>query len=291
MSVAPIDKLVVVGVGLIGGSFALALREQHLVKQVIGIGRSRENLEAALRVGIIDATADRHDAVRDADLVFVATPVAQMAGVLKRIAPHLSEHSIVTDGGSTKQDVIAAARQALGMRFSRFVPGHPIAGTENSGAAAAFATLFRERKVVLTPDADTDRAAIKRVADLWHACGAEVRQMPAARHDAIFAAVSHLPHVLAFALVEELASRPEAEEFFAYAASGFRDFTRIAASDPEMWRDVCLANRESLRVELTRYRAKIERIDALLAHGDGASLEQLFEAASEARRAWQANLQ
>jgi prephenate dehydrogenase len=291
MSTAPMDKLVVVGVGLIGGSFALALKQRQLVRHVVGIGRGRENLETALRLGIIDEASLDYQSAGGADLVFVATPVAQMPAAFARLAPHLGESTIVTDGGSTKQDVIAAARSALGSGFSRFVPGHPIAGTEHSGAASAFATLFDGRKVVLTPEAETGVPGVARTAGLWSACGADVRQMPAARHDAIFAAVSHLPHLLAFGLVEALASRPEAEDFFTFAASGFRDFTRIAGSDPEMWRDVSLANRGALRAELARYRAQIDRIDALLASGDGEALRRLFTLASDARRAWQASIE
>ena len=291
MTVAPIDKLVIVGVGLIGGSFALSLKQQQLVGRVVGIGRTRENLETALQRGIIDeATAD-YGVAAEAEVVFVATPVAQIPGVFAQLAPHLGERTLITDGGSTKQEIIAAARPMLGSHFSRFVPGHPIAGTEMSGAAAAFATLFQHRKVVLTREAETDPKAVKRIGDLWRACGADVRQMAAARHDAIFAAVSHLPHVLAFGLVEDLAARPEAEDFFAFAASGFRDFTRIAGSDPEMWRDVCLANRDALRAELSRFRAQIDRVDAMIAHRDGDALERLFAAASEARRTWQASLE
>jgi prephenate dehydrogenase len=192
----------------------------------------------------------------------------------------------VTDAGSTKQDVIAAARSHLREAFPFFVPAHPIAGTEHTGAGAAMATLYRDRNVVVTPVPETNRQAIATVADLWTACGARVRELHPAVHDRIFAAVSHLPHVLAFGLVEMLAARPDAAEFFRYAASGFRDFTRIAAGSPEMWRDVSLANRDALLAEMDAYRAQLDRLSALIAAADGAGLEGLFARAASARRAW-----
>jgi prephenate dehydrogenase len=226
--------LAVVGVGLIGGSFALALKEARRVGTVVGVGRGRENLDAALARGIVDRAVTLSEAwtreIERSDLVLLATPVGEFAALFATLAPHLGAHAIVTDAGSTKGSVIAAARAHLGKAFSRFVPGHPIAGTEHCGAAAAFATLFRDRNVVLTPVAETDAAALATVADLWSACGAHVRQLDPGVHDRIFAAVSHLPHLLAFALVDLLAARPDADDVFRFAASGFRDFTRIAAS-------------------------------------------------------------
>jgi prephenate dehydrogenase len=287
MTPQAVEKLALVGVGLIGGSFALALRERGLVREVVGIGRSRSNLEQALERRIIDSIGHDCAAARDAELVLVATPVAQMPRVFADLAKAVGDECIVTDAGSTKQDVIRGAREAFGERMTRFVPAHPIAGTEKNGAAAAFASLYEGRKVVLTPEAETNPCALARVQELWRACGAEVRTMPASRHDAIFAAVSHLPHLLAFALVDELASRQEAAEFFAYAASGFRDFTRIAGSDPEMWRDISVANRDALQAELDRYGKQIERLRHLLQDADEAGLEEMFRAASNARRAWE----
>jgi prephenate dehydrogenase len=285
-------KLVVVGVGLIGGSFALALKEGGRVGRVVGVGRGRANLEAAKRLGVVDAfrtlaepwTAE----LADADLVLLAAPVAQYPALLAAMAPRLGAHTVVTDAGSTKQDVIVAARATLGAALSRFVPGHPIAGTEHSGAAAAFPTLFRDRNVLLTPLPETDADAVALVASLWRACGARVSEVDAAAHDRIFAAVSHLPHVLAFALVDALAARPEAGELFRHAASGFRDFTRIAASSPEMWRDIALANRDALLAEIGAYRAQLDRIAAMIEAGDGAALEAVFANARVARRAWEA---
>jgi prephenate dehydrogenase len=287
----PIAKLVVIGVGLIGGSVALALREARMVGQVTGVGRSRENLDEALRLGIVDnVTDDYAQALAAADMVLVATPVAQMPAVFLRIAPHLEPRTIVTDGGSTKQDVIAAARVALGGKFAQFVPAHPIAGTENAGAGAAFAELFRGRNVVLAPEPETHAAAAAGVVAMWEAVGASVAIMQAARHDTIFAAVSHLPHLLAFALVEELTRRPDAPEYFKFAAGGFRDFTRIASSSPEMWRDIAIANRDALVAELRSYRNQLERMEKLIAASDANALNTLFVTARDARNDWLARL-
>ena len=282
-----IPKLVVIGVGLIGGSAALALRREGRVGEVIGVGRSAANLAVAQDRAIIDrATAVYAEALAGADIVFLATPVAQFASIFAAIAPHLGAGTVVTDGGSTKQDVVAAARSALGNKFAQFVPAHPIAGTEHAGAAAAFPGLFENRNVVLAPEPETDPGAVERVRAMWEATGARVVTMTAARHDAIFAAVSHLPHLLAFALVDELAVRPDAAEYFEFAASGFRDFTRIASSSPEMWRDIALANRGALLDELRRYRAQVERMEQILAAGDGERLAALFATAQAARNAW-----
>jgi prephenate dehydrogenase len=290
MPAPALGKLVVVGVGLIGGSFALALRNAGAVRSVVGIGRSEENLASAQRLGITDRTYTMAQAwqaeLREADLVLLAAPVGQMPELFAAIAPHLGATTIVTDGGSTKQDVIAAARASLGASLPRFVPGHPVAGTEHSGAAAAFASLYRDRNVILTPLAETLPEAVAEVHERWTQCGGNVCLLDAARHDALFAAVSHLPHALAFALVAELAARPDANDYFRYAAGGFRDFTRLASSHPEMWRDICFANRDALRTELAAYRASLDRIDRMLATGDGPALERFFAAARDARTAW-----
>jgi prephenate dehydrogenase len=285
-----VATLAVVGVGLIGGSFALALKAAGRVGTVVGIGRGRANLDAALSLGIIDrATTLAGDWTRElaaADLVLVATPVGEFPALFAALAGRLPANAIVTDAGSTKQNVIAAARAHLGDAVRRFVPGHPIAGTEHTGAPAAFATLFRDRNVVLTPLPETDPTATATVAGLWAACGAQVRELDPADHDRIFAAVSHLPHVLAFALVDLLAARPDADEVFRYAASGFRDFTRIAAGSPEMWRDISLANREALAAAIDAYRVQLGAIAEMVAAADGAALEAVFARASAARRAW-----
>jgi prephenate dehydrogenase len=280
----------VVGVGLIGGSFALALRNVGAVRSVVGVGRSDANLASAQRLGITDRTYTLsqawHAELHDADLVLVAAPVGQMPKLFAMMAPHLGAATVVTDAGSTKQDVIAAARTHLGAALPRFVPGHPIAGTEHSGATAAFASLYRDRNVILTPVPETSPEAVARVGDCWTRCGGSVSHLDAARHDALFAAVSHLPHALAFALVGELAERPDADDFFRYAAGGFRDFTRLASSHPEMWRDICIANRLALRTELASYRAALDRIDRMLAASDAGALEKCFADARDARNAW-----
>ena len=280
-----INKLTLIGVGLIGGSFALALREAGLVREIVGVGRSAENLSAALGMYVIDASlTDPAQAVQGADLVLLAVPVGQMGESMAAIAPHLGAHTVVTDVGSTKQEVVTLARQYLGAHLSRFVPGHPIAGAEKSGVKAARGELFRERNVVLTPLAETDAAAVELVTRLWQRCGAKVSQMGAADHDAVFAAVSHLPHVLAFALVDYIASQTNAEQLFGFAASGFRDFTRIAGSSPEMWRDICLANRDTMLSQLSGFERELAQIKALLEQGDGAALVQLFSRARDARQ-------
>ncbi len=276
-------KVAVVGVGLIGGSFALALKAARACGEVVGVGRGAANLKLALEQGVIDAIgAD----IGDADLVLVATPVAQYPQVLAALAPRLKPAALVTDGGSTKRDVIAAARAALGAKSAQFVPAHPIAGAERSGAAAASADLFRNRRVVLTPLAENPDATVRAVEAAWQACGARVSRMDAAEHDAVLAAVSHLPHLLAYALVHEVAERADSAQLFGFAAGGFRDFTRIASSHPEMWRDICVANRDRLLDELDRYLAKLKSVRPLVESGDGAALEKLFAEARAARQRW-----
>jgi len=282
-----IKRLAIVGAGLIGGSFSLALKRAGCVGRVVGVGRSPANLAQALELGIIDEIGtDFASALHGADFVLVATPVRQMQSLFASLAPHLSPDAVVTDAGSTKQDVIAAARAALGARIARFVPGHPIAGREKSGAAAAQAELYRERNVVLTPLAENAHEDVERVSAAWRACGARVVQMDAAVHDGVFAAVSHLPHMLAYALVDDIAARDNAQTLFSFAAGGFRDFTRIASSSPEMWRDIALGNRDALLEEIDRFRDKLAQLRALVAQGDAAALEKMMSDARDARDAW-----
>ena len=282
-----INKLVVIGVGLIGGSFALALKKARIVKQVVGVGRSRKNLQVALRLGVIDrAETDAARAVVDADLVLIGAPVGQMPGIFARIAPALPKHAVVTDAGSTKQDVIAAARRHLGAHFAQFVPAHPIAGTEHSGAAAAFPELFRDRNLILLPQKETKAAALRLVRAAWLACGARIVRLEAAEHDEIFGAVSHLPHVVAFTLVNFLAQRRDAKRLLGFSGGGLRDTVRIAGSSPEMWRDICIANRAALVPLVDGYISELEAARAALAAGDGESLEQMFSAAQKARAKW-----
>jgi len=287
MSTLRIGKLAVFGVGLIGGSFALGLKAAGAVERVVGVGRGRANLEAALQSGVIDAiAASDEDALADTDFVLLAMPVGQMAPVMARIAPLIGGRTIVTDAGSTKRDVVALARAHLPGCIARFVPAHPIAGAERSGAQAARADLFRGRHLLLTPQTDTDPQAIAVVREAWELCGMRVSSMDMDTHDAALSAVSHLPHVLSYALVHELAGRSNAERLFALAAGGFRDFTRIAGSSPEMWRDICLSNRDLILNDLARYREEIGKIAALLEAGDGPALERLFTEARDARGRW-----
>ncbi len=291
-----INTLAIIGVGLIGGSLSLALKAKDAVGRVIGVGRSAANLDEALRLGIIDAVATIEEAAR-ADIIFVATPVAQMPQVFAALASHVGDASIITDGGSTKQDVIAAARAALGTKFNQFVAAHPIAGTEKTGAAAAFATLYKQRKIVICAGEESDQrhaAAVQRVSLMWQHTGANIHQMSAAEHDDVFAAVSHLPHLLAFALVDMLAGTTRADQYFNYAASGFRDFTRIAAGSPEMWRDISVANRVALREQLRQYRQTLDAFDGWLATAtadDVAAIDRVYGRAAHARRAWQRHIE
>jgi len=282
-----IGKLVVCGVGLIGGSAALALKAVAAVDRVVGIGRSRASLETALNLGVIDEIAEGWaDALDRADMVLLAAPVGQTDAILAAMAPHLGGQTIVTDAGSTKADVVAAIRRRLASRLANVVPAHPIAGAEKSGVEAAMPELYRGRRVVLTPLPESAGEATERVRDLWQACGALVSQMSPEEHDAVFAAVSHLPHLLAFALVHEFAARPDAERLFSFAAGGFRDFTRIASSHPEMWRDICIANRVALLAELDAYTEELARLRGALSRGDAAALEATFDLARATRNDW-----
>ena len=281
------NKLVIFGAGLIGGSFALALRRANAVVEVVGFGRSAATLEQARQLGIIDRVGQDVSAeVHDADLVLLATPVGQMAELMARIAPHLGAHTLVTDGGSTKGDVVAAVYANMGDKVTQFVPAHPIAGAEQSGAVAARADLYQGKKVVLTPLPENSVDSVERVRKVWELCGAVVSELTAKQHDEVFAAVSHLPHLLSFALVHDLAQRKNRDQLLSFAASGFRDFTRIAASSPEMWRDICMANRAALMDELGSYMQELETIHEALAEGDADRLEEIFSLAREVRGNW-----
>ncbi len=282
-----IKHLVVIGTGLIGGSFALALKRKGLVERVTGVGRGRANLDHALKLGIIDAIGENPAAaVKEADLVLAAIPVGAMPALFRELAATLPATAILTDAGSTKLDVIAAARAALGDKIGQFVPGHPIAGAETNGAGAAHVHLFEGKPVILTPLPENRAEDVDRVESLWAACAARVARMSEKDHDRIFAAVSHLPHLAAFALMEELAYRPDADTFFRFAGTGFRDFTRIAGSHPEMWRDIALANRDALLGELDIYIGKLEAIRGMIEARDGQALEDIFARARQARANW-----
>ncbi len=281
-----LDKVIVCGVGLIGGSFALALKAAGVVKEVVGFGRTRAPLEEALRLGVIDRVGGDWSEAANADLILLAMPVGQMEPVMYALEPFLGPDTVVTDGGSTKFDVVAAGQAAFGDKLCQFVPGHPIAGAEKSGIAAATADLYQGKRVVLTPLPANAGESVARVRAAWEACGAKVSELTPAEHDSVFAAVSHLPHLLAYALVHQLAGRENSEMLFGFAAGGFRDFTRIASSHPEMWRDICLANRVALIKELDAYMAELLKTRVLLAAGDSTGLEAMFASARARRDAW-----
>jgi len=267
-----------------GGSLALALREAGYVRQVTGCGRSQENLESALKLKIIDsATTDPAKAVAGADVVLLAVPVGNIGALCKIIRPYLDQNAVLTDVGSVKADVVMQVEEAFGEIPANFVPGHPIAGTEKSGAKAAFSDLYKNRKVILTPLPKTSPDAIKQVQTMWEKVGAEVEQMSVAHHDKILAATSHLPHLLAFGLVDSLARQKDYEEIFCYAASGFRDFTRIASSDPVMWRDICIHNRSAILQAMDRYQIDLDRLRQAIESGDDDALLEIFSRAKAAR--------
>lgn len=274
-----LNKLVIIGVGLIGGSFALALRKAGLVRHITGLGRSRENLQHALELGILDEATDNYSqALEKADLVLLAVPVGQTAGILERINPYLESQTIISDVGSTKQDVIAAARSSIPGHFKNFVPAHPIAGAELSGANAANADLFRDKNLILTPSDETDNDALESIKKLWQGCGAHISLMQPCQHDEVLSKISHLPHILAFALMNILSSGNDKDLYWLhkFTGGGFRDFTRIAGSSPEMWRDICLANRELLLKQINTYQNELTRMHEMLEDNDGAALEKSF---------------
>lgn len=287
MSQPHFKKVIVFGVGLIGGSFALALRKANAVGEVVGFGRSVATLEQARQLGLIDRIGKEiADEVKDADLILLATPVAQMTEILQRIVPHLGAHVLITDGGSTKCDVAAAARKQLGSKVSQFIPAHPIAGAEQSGPAAARPDLYQGKRVVLTPLSENAEADVERIRSAWETCGANVSELTPEQHDEVFAAVSHLPHLLSFALVHDIAQRRNKELLLSFAASGFRDFTRIAASSPEMWRDICLANRDALMRELLQYANELHGLYQALEQRDADKLESVFSESRRVRSNW-----
>lgn len=276
--------LLVAGVGLIGGSFAAALRGAGRVGRVLGLGRGRANLERALALGIIDeVVTDPAAAAARADVVLLAVPVAQTAAVLASLRPGLRPGCLVTDGGSTKVEVIAQARAVLGEAIACFVPAHPVAGAERSGVEAARADLYAGRRVILTPLAENAAHALAQARDLWAACGARVSDMDPLRHDQVLGLVSHLPHVLAFALVDLIATDPAGAELFAFAGAGFRDFTRIAGSSPEMWRDIVASNRAPVLDGIARLRERLDALHAAIGAGDDAAVEAVFARARAAR--------
>ncbi len=279
-----IRRLCVIGVGLIGGSLARALREKGEVAEVVGCGRNQDNLRAAVELGVVDRyDTDPARAVADADMVVVAVPLGAIEPVVRAIVPHLAAEAVITDVGSAKGSVVADMERIYGRIPANFVPGHPIAGTEKSGVEASFATLFQKRRVILTPLAETAASAHQRVKRMWELTGAEVIDMGVRHHDAVLAATSHLPHMLAYTLVDTLARLDDRAEIFRYAAGGFRDFSRIASSDPKMWHDICVANREQLLEMIALFGADLERLAAAIRNDDRAAILNTFERAKRAR--------
>ena len=280
------ERVAVIGVGLIGGSFALAMKQAKACGHVVGVGRNPANLKLAMARGVIDAMASDPAARRRRRPGAGGRAGRAVRQDFRAVGAALKPGAILTDAGSTKRDVVAAARKALKKKISQFVPAHPIAGAEKSGAGAANAELFRGRRVVITPLKENPSQAVERVNQAWSTCGARTSQMTPEQHDEVFAAVSHLPHFLAYALVHEFNGRKNANELFSFAAGGFRDFTRIASSHPEMWRDICVANADRLGAELARYTKKLAAMKKLLAARDAPALEKLFDEARDARENW-----
>lgn len=279
-----IKQLTVIGVGLIGGSLARALQEAGIVDEIVGCGLDKDHLQQAIDLGVISKyETDVAKAVKGSDVVVVAVPVGAMESVFRKIKEAASEQTIITDVGSTKGSVISAVRAAYGEVPSNFVPGHPIAGTEKSGVGASFAGLFHQRRVVLTPMQNTDPSAVDRIRTMWEATGAIVSQMDVKHHDDVLAATSHLPHLLAFALVDTLAALDEKVEIFQYAAGGFRDFTRIASSDPQMWHDICVNNRDAILQILKRFQVDLEQLGNAIANDDSDYILDVFKRAKESR--------
>ena len=279
-----IKRLCIIGVGLIGGSLAQALRQAGAVGEIVGAGRGEDNLRAALRLGVVDRyEMDLIRAVTDASVIVIAVPLGAMEPVLRRIVPHLSPDTVITDVGSAKSCVVADVERVYGAIPPNFVPGHPIAGTEKSGVEAAFPTLFQQRRVILTPLAETDPAAYRLIRRMWELTGAEVVDMGVRHHDEVLAATSHLPHILAYSLVDTLARLDDRAEIFRYAAGGFRDFTRIASSDPQMWHDICVANREQVLEMIALFSADLAQLAEAIRSDDRAALLAAFQRAKRAR--------
>ena len=287
-----IKRLTIIGVGLIGGSLARAVKRAGLCEEIVGSGRDVAQLRKAVELGVIDRyDVDIASAVHDADMVVIAVPLGAMEQVLRALVGHIRPDTIITDVGSAKASVVAAARNVFGEVPANFVPGHPIAGTEKNGVEASFAELFQGRRVILTPLPHTDAHALAQVHLLWRAVGAEVIEMGVEHHDEVLAATSHLPHILAYALVDTLvrmdacedANPDSSEEIFRFAAGGFRDFTRIASSDPTMWRDICLANRLAIITLLERFRGDLDALTDLIRAGDGERIAAVFSRAKAAR--------
>jgi len=284
----PIQQLGLIGCGLMGGSFALALKAQGLVGRVVGYSATERTRQLALQRGAIDTAANTvAEAVQGCDVVLVAVPVAATQATLQAIAPHLTPEALVMDVGSTKTDVLQAAQATLGDKLAQFVPAHPIAGKAEAGMAAADATLYQGCQVILTPLPSNPPALVARATALWQQLGAQVRHMSAHEHDAAYACVSHLPHLLAFAAMNAVQGQPQAAQFLSLAGPGFRDFTRIAASDPTVWRDILLANREQVLLQAQLFVQALEQLQAAMQPEHAARLQALIDNASRTRASWQ----
>jgi len=281
-----IPVLAVVGVGLIGGSFAAALRAAGVAGRILGVGRDAVTIQRACDLGLIDQGASLEDALEQADMIMLAAPVGAIAWLLERMAPMLRPETVVTDAGSTKSDIVQAARRSLGNKLSQFVPGHPVAGAEQTGPRAARPDLYVNRNVVLTPLAETSRQALNQVTRAWQACGARVLTMDASTHDTVLASVSHVPHFLSSVFMWQVAMAQDADLRLSLAGSGFRDFTRIAAGSPEVWRDIFMSNRTAVLAELAEVRRALEHAEQALCDGDEQALEDFLERAALARRLW-----
>ncbi len=274
----------VIGVGLIGASLGLALKKAGVVKKVLGVGRSSANLDQALKMGAIDAVVDLVEAVKQSDVIVLCIPVAQMRVVFEVIEPHLESRTMITDAGSTKGDVILAAKEVLGKKACQFVPAHPIAGGAQHGASAAKADLFQGKQTILCPLQENSTQDTDLIEGFWQSIGSIVKKISNVQHDAIYAAVSHLPHILSYALMASVVNSEDAEQKLRHVGAGFKDFTRIAASSPEMWRDICLGNRTAVLKELDQYLLIVNHMRKLISENDGAGLEKLFDKASKARQ-------
>ena len=289
MSTNQFGVVSIVGVGLIGASLGLALKGAGVVREVIGVGRSSANLDQAKKMGAIDRVADLAEAVQSSQWIVLCVPVAQMRAIFTQLEPHLGSNTLITDAGSTKSDVILAAKEVLGKKVCQFVPAHPIAGGAQHGAAAARADLFQGKQTIICQLQENSAADVALVEEFWKVLGSNIKRISAVQHDAIYAAVSHLPHILSYALMASVLNSEDAEQKLEHAGAGFRDFTRIAASSPEMWRDICIANKQAILKELDQYLSVTGRLREMIAKEDAAGLEKVFQKASQARQKWDAS--
>ncbi|MBU3555231.1 MULTISPECIES: prephenate dehydrogenase [Polynucleobacter] len=274
----------IVGVGLIGASLGLALKKAGVVTKVLGVGRSKANLDQAQKMGAIDGVVDLVEAAKQSDVIVLCMPVAQMRAAFEALEPHLESRTMITDAGSTKGDVILAAKEVLGKKACQFVPAHPIAGGAQHGASSAKADLFQGKQTIVCPLQENSPEDIALMTGFWESVGSIVKKIGVVQHDAIYAAVSHLPHLLSYALMASVVNSEDADQKLDHVGAGFKDFTRIAASSPEMWRDICIGNRAAILQELDRYLLIVNHMRKLVAEGDGEGLEKLFNKASKARQ-------